>query len=265
MRQSLCAVIALTFLILPGCASKYAEQRTQVYYYPACYQPIQDLRNNEGNVGKSTAVGAGIGAVGGALIGLLATGKWQGAVMGAAVGGVGGTMAGAAYGRRQQERDDNMRLAGYLQDIDGDISNLDITSAAARTSLQCYDRQFNVLLGQIKSRQITREAAQQRFAEIQNGREEAIAILGNAYQYGSNMNQQYEQAFVSEERQISAPVKRASYQQNARTLNTARQRQRRLTQKTEAINETRSMAQANTAQQTQQINSAMAELQDIRL
>lgn len=259
--------ISLGLLVLSGCASKYGEPRTQPQYYPGCYRPIQDLRDREHSVGKSTAVGAGIGAASGALIGLLTTGKWQGALMGAAVGGVGGTMVGNMYGRKQQMRDDNIRLNSYLQDLDGDISNLDVTGAAARTALQCYDRQFQGLLSAIRARQISREAAAARFREIQDGREEAIAILGNAAAYGENLSQQYEHAFVSEQQQIQTPQKvsqnRAQYQRNAATLNAAKKRKQTLAHRTAAIRQERSVAQNTTSQQMQEINQAMAELQEI--
>lgn len=254
--------------ILPGCASKYGDQHTAVNYYPACYRPIQDLRDNEHNVGKSTGIGAGIGAVGGALIGLLATGKWQGAVMGAAVGGAGGAMVGNAYGSKQQERDDNVRLASYLQDIDGDISKLDVVSAAATNSLQCYDRQFQILLAAIKARQITREAAAQRYAEIQSGREEAIAILGNAYQHGNTMAQDYENAFINEQKQIQTPQKMAkgpvALQQKQRAIAQGRQRNQALIRKTSSIQQKRDTALADSSRQTREINEAYAALSDIR-
>lgn len=268
MRKISAVLLAGSLLILPGCASKYGEQHTSVNYYPACYRPIKDLRDNEHNVAKSTATGAVIGAGTGALIGLLTTGKWQGAVMGAAMGGVGGTMVGNMYGRKQQERNDNIRLNSYLQDLDGDISNLDATSAAARTSLQCYDREFKALLGTIRVKQISREAAQARYAEIQNGREEAIAILGNAAEQGVNLDREYEQAFASEDQQIRAPQAmregRTAYQQKQRTLNTARKRKQAITQKTAAIREEKVAAQDVSKSQNLELQGALAQLDAIR-
>lgn len=256
----LAALLALP--ALPGCASKYGEQKTAVNYYPACYQPIQDLRSRENDVAKGTAGGALIGALGGALVGLLASGgKWQGAVVGGATGGVAGTMVGNMYARKQQEADDNRRLASYLQDIDGDISNLDVAGAAARNSLQCYDRQFAVLIADIKAKTITREAAQQRFAEISSGREEAIALLGNAVEHGRNLNQQYEQAFASEAQQMQTPQKlaqgQAAYRQKASTLNAAKQRKQSLVQKTTSLESERSQAQATSSAQLKEIQDQM--------
>lgn len=267
MRRLLSIAIILGLGLCGGCASKYGEQKTQASYYPACYQPIQDLRGSENTVTRNTAGGALLGAFGGAMIGLLTTGKWQGAVVGAATGGVAGTMLGNMYGRKQQEKDDNTRLNSYLQDLDGDISNLDVAGAAARTSLQCYDRQFQALLTDIRARQITREAAEKRFAEICSGREEAIAILGNAAQHGQNLSQEYENAFANEQQQLNTPAKTAqkvAYQKNSGTLNRARQRKAALVQKTEALSQERQQALTDSSDQTRQINEAYAALDDIR-
>lgn len=270
-RQPFMRKITISLLFIPvvlsslaGCASKYGEQKTSVNYYPACYRPIQDLRESEHNVAKGTATGGIIGALGGALTGLLATGKWEGAVMGGALGGVAGSVAGNIYASKQQVADDNRRLASYLQDIDGDISNLDVAQAAARTSLQCYDQQFKVLVADIKARKIARDAAQQRFAEISAGREEAIAILGDAYSNGANLAQQYQQAFVQEEQQIKTPQKlaqgRAAYAQKQQAINTAKSKQRVLAQKTESISREKAQAESNSSAQLQDFREALADI-----
>lgn len=269
MRAPFALILAISLVALPGCASKYGVQQTQAVYYPQCYQPIQDLRNSENTVSRNTGAGALLGAFSGAIIGLLASGgKWQGAVMGGAVGAAGGAMAGNMYGRHVQESDDNVRLANYLQNLDGDISNLNVTSAAARSSLQCYDQQFQYLLQQIKSRQISREAASQRFAEIQSGREEAIAILGNAAEYGKNLNMEYENAFNNEERQLQQAVQTArpttQTVKKAAAIKAARNKKRVLANKTSDISSQRQAALATSSQQTREINEAFANLSDIR-
>ena len=93
------ALLLAAGLLFGGCTSKYGAQKTRVNYYPQCYQPVAQLRQDENSTGTSTAVGATGGALLGALIGGLATGKVEGAVAGAAVGGVSGavTAAGRAY------------------------------------------------------------------------------------------------------------------------------------------------------------------------
>lgn len=271
MRRMLALFLTVPLLAtaLGGCASRYGEQKTTVNYYPGCYRPIQDLREREHDVAKGTAGGAAIGALGGALLGLLASGgKWEGAAVGAATGAATGGIVGNMYASKQRERDDNRRLASYLQDIDGDISNLDVTSAAARTSLQCYDQQFALLLKDIKARAVTREVAQRRYAEIASGREEAIALLGDAVIQGRNLDQQYEEAFASEERNLASPQQVAQgparQREKARSINAARQRKQSLTQKTAALDRERAEAQSASQRQTQEINQAFADLADIR-
>lgn len=267
-----CPAIVLALLLttgLGGCASKYGAQNTTVNYYPGCYRPIADLRQNENNTAKGTVTGSVIGALGGALVGLLAGGgRWQGAVVGGAMGAATGAMAGNYYARKQQEADDNIRLASYMQDLDGDISNLTVAQAAARTSLQCYDQQFRLLLADIKAGQIGREQAQARYAEIVSGREEAIGILGQAAQSGRNMDQEYEQAFMNEQQNMQSPARQAegrgAYAQKSQALNSARTRKNDLAKKTASIEQDRDQAREVTAQQTRAINQAMANLSDIR-
>lgn len=265
--RSLTFCLILIFAAMPflsGCASKYGTQKTSVNYYPACYRPIAELRKSEHDVAKTTAGGAALGAIGGALLGLLASGgKWEGAVAGAAAGGVAGTMAGNIYAKKQKEADDNRRLASYLQDIDGDISNLDIEKAAAKNSLQCYDGQFKKLLGQIKARKIARPAAQERFAEISAGREEAIAILGNAASQGQNLSQEYEKAFINEEEQIKTQQKtaegRQAYQKKAEAIQTARKRKAALDNKTGELKIEKAQAQNQSQDQLKEFNDALSD------
>lgn len=267
MKKAIACFLALVLSMpaLTGCASKYGEQKTVVNYYPACYRPIQELREGENNVAKTTAGGAVMGALGGALIGLLASGgKWQGAVVGAAAGGVTGTVAGNIYAKKQQEADDNRRLASYLQDIDGDISNLDVVGAAARNSLQCYDRQFATLVRDMKAGAITREAAQARYGEISSGREEAIAILGEAATQARNLDSQYEQALVAEQQNLQTPVKiaegPAAVKRKAAAINTARKRKAPLVQAANTFDSEKSAAQRVSSTQNAEMQAVLRDL-----
>lgn len=266
---SLCLVLVMALAVLPGCASKYGEKKTAVNYYPQCYAPIQDLRDREHDVAKSTAGGAAVGALGGALIGFLASGgKWQGAVAGAATGAVTGAVAGNVYASKQKEADDNKRLASYLQDIDGDISKLNVETAAARTSLQCYDRSFSALVSQIKARSIDRTAAQKRFGEITSGREEAMAILGDAISNARNLNQQYEDAFVNEERDMRSPQKAAQgrtvAKQKANAISSARKANRNLSKSISEAEQLRAQANTQNSADTQQFQALMASAEGTR-
>ena len=191
--------LVLVVALLSGCASKYGTAHTDVEYYPTCYRPIQKLRESEHSVTKTTLGGTALGAFGGALIGLLATGKAEGAIAGGVAGAAVGSVIGNIYAKKQKIADENRRMNAYLEDIDGDISHLDIVSATAKYSLQCYEKEFGYLLSDIRARRILRHEAEERFSEISSGRDEAIALLGEAVTHGRDLDQQYEDAFVREE------------------------------------------------------------------
>ena len=190
-----------------GCAAaRYGKQETEVYYFPECYAPIHRLRQSESRVTKSTAGGALLGAFGGALLGLLTTGEARGAVAGAVIGGAGGAMMGHATAKNAQEHEENRLMYQYIQEIDGDISNLDLVSAAATTSLQCYDRRFRSTVNDYKNGRITRAELSDRYSEIQSGTREASNLLGDAANNGRDMERRYRQALhegVSPEEQAN--------------------------------------------------------------
>lgn len=265
MRKTLtvCLALALMLPVMSGCASKYGEQKTTVNYYPGCYAPIKDLRDRENTADHYTAGGAVMGALGGALIGLLATGKWEGAVVGAAAGGASGAVAGNIYGKRTKEQEDTARLASYMQNLDGDISNLDIAGAAARTSLQCYDSRFNALVTDIKNRKINRQVAASRFAEISSGREEALAILGEVVTNANNLVDKYNNAFIREEQIMqspqSAPTSPVVYQKKRQAINKGRSQVKKLEKTRDNWIEVRNEGNAETIKQQREL----AELSEI--
>ena len=170
--------------LLLGCASKYGAPQTKVNYYPQCYRPIHTLRAQEHDVAKATGGGALIGALGGALLGFLSRGDLEGAIVGGVAGAATGAVMGNLYAKNQQIADENKRMMVYLEEIEGDIHNLDIVSASATSTLQCYDREFALLLEAITNKAVTRLEAENRFREISQGRDEALKLLGQAITRG---------------------------------------------------------------------------------
>ena len=255
MRKPLFIILALALVLptglLSGCASKYGTQKTHVNYYPACYRPIHDLRASEHKVAEGTAGGAFIGAMGGALLGFLTTGKAEGALVGGVAGAATGAVVGNIYAKKKQISDENRRMASYLEDIDGDIRSLDIVSASARTTLDCYDREFKVLLNDIRTRRISRREAEERYGEITSGREEAIALLGNAVNNGRDLDRQYEQAFVEEERS----VKRGS-----KGLTQAKRRKQNLTSRVNEVSRQKQQAENQSVSNQRDFSARLQEI-----
>lgn len=184
-------------LFAGGCAKKTDTGPVRAEYYPACHEPLAYLHQRSGGTGQAVAKGAiqsgVISGIAGAIIGAIAGGiRPAGILTGVGVGAaLGGTVSGLSA-KSAQTKEDNRHMAAYLEQIDGDIDGLDIVSAAATVSMQCYGKEFNLLLQGMQNRQITREASEKRFAEIMAGREEAARLLNkpaDAASYEKQFNQ----------------------------------------------------------------------------
>ena len=191
----LCLFLAAGLLI-SGCTSKYGEQKTKVNYYPQCYQPVNQLRQDENSTGKSTAAGAVGGALLGALIGGLATGKASGAVAGAVAGGAAGAVAGNIYGKSKTQDLDAAYLRQYSQQLGTEAASMNRSTAAAKVAAKCYDEQFKLAAGQFKAGQITRMEFQDRYNEIRSGLEETSFILNDTATTMSKKDSEYQQALA---------------------------------------------------------------------
>lgn len=207
MRTSFFSVsfsVCLALALAGGCAGRYASQVPRSHYYPQCYAPIAALSRAESGAGPSMVAGGVLGALLGAVGGYLVTGKAEGALVGAAAGGAAGTALGYAQAQSQQSR-----VAGYLQQLDGDINGVNHTVAAARSALQCYDKQFQDALAAYKAGRITRGELQARYAEIRSGSQEAAQIMGREADRTMERERQYEQALAQETRAVSQPTRAA--------------------------------------------------------
>lgn len=171
-------------LVLSACAKNSGENYTT--YYPECQQPILEMQSQ-----TSTAMGATKGAVGGGLIGgatgfflglLLNGGNLADAGIGAAVGAAGGAISGGISGGLRggtSNTQENMLLAKYYDQIDGDISGLTVRQAAGTVALQCYQKRLAQVEAQQKAGQLTPLAADQRILDISRGIEQARQLIGN--------------------------------------------------------------------------------------
>jgi len=188
--------------VLTGCAtsptSKVASS-TKVEYYPNCYEPVQHLRSTEGSMTKSVVTGAAVGAVGGALLGALTADK-EDRGRNAAIGAAGGALAGGAAGyyteRQKQIADDNQRIASYAADVNKSVSDIDRSTAYAKTSQQCYQSAFSKLVADRKAKTVNDTEGRKRLAEIVAGLKESndliVAVNGKASEDLNNYTQAYE-------------------------------------------------------------------------
>lgn len=202
-RITLCVLLSFSVPQL-GCASKYGSQTTTVSHYPDCYQPINELRQSEYSPQKTAAGGAVAGALLGALVGYLATGKGSGAAIGAAGGAVAGGAAGGIYGSQQQKAEDERRLSQYNQQLDGNISETNRATAAAKVARQCYERQFTVAANEYKAKRLTKEQFNSRYQEVTSGLQEAATILGEVNSSNRQVTADYNRAMQEETAKVTA-------------------------------------------------------------
>lgn len=201
-RALLLATAGFGAVLLTGCASSPVSKvgaSTKVEYYPTCYEPVQHLRQTDSDMTKSVATGAALGAVGGALAGAL-TGNSDKRARNVAIGAAGGALVGGAAGyyteRQKQITDDNARIASYSTDINKSASDIDRSTAYAKASQSCYQREFTSLISGRKANTINATEGRKRLAEIVAGLKESndliAAVNGRASEDLSSYTQAYE-------------------------------------------------------------------------
>ncbi len=191
-------VLVLGTFIMTGCASKYGTQTTQVKHYPACYQPVAELRNDENLTGNATATGAVGGAIVGAILGGLLTGKASGALVGAAAGGAAGAVGGNIYGKNQQAKRDAQFYAKYASQLNSETASMNRATAAAKIASQCYEREFTAAISQAKAGTITKQQLSARYTEIRAGLEETARILQTTYTNSAEKDLEYQKVMTQE-------------------------------------------------------------------
>lgn len=171
-------------LVLSACAKNTGENYTT--YYPECQQPILEMQSQQ-----SPLVGAAKGTIGGGLIGgasgfllglLFNAGNVADAGIGAAVGAATGAISGgisSGFSSRPSNTQENMLLAKYYDQIDGDISGLTVRQAAGTVAMQCYQKKLAQVEAQQKAGQLTPLAADQRILDISRGIEQAKQLIGS--------------------------------------------------------------------------------------
>lgn len=209
-RTALLLAAGFSTVLLSGCASSPTSKvgaTTKVEYYPNCYEPVQHLRATDGDMTRSVATGALLGAVGGALTGALVDKDNRG--RNAAIGAAGGALVGGAAGyyteRQKQISDDRQRIASYAGDIDKSAADLDRTTAYAKSSQSCYQREFSSLIQNRKSGRINDSEGRKRLAEIVSGLQESNNLLGAVNgRVGENLDN-YTQAYEQDLKQVGVP------------------------------------------------------------
>jgi outer membrane lipoprotein SlyB len=158
------SVLAAT-AILVGCSTQMgrigADDGRDV-----CRAQLVQLDSTGNFYGENIMQGAAVGALGGAVIGGLATGRWQGALVGAAIGGAGGAAVGYYAAVRRQARDQagvNAQIAGDLQ---RENASLDRTQIAFDQLMDCRLTAAQTIRNQLAQGRLDRAVAISQMSDI---------------------------------------------------------------------------------------------------
>ncbi len=157
-------------------------------YYPQCYQPVEELRRYDASARMAKRqeeartlgilTGVAIGAVAGAV--LDKGNRGRGAALGGLAGGIIGAMATAQQddSSAQKAAQDRSKLTRkYADYIGGDVSDMDLTLAAAQKAQSCYQREFTKLIKDKKRGRISAQEGRPRMTEIVAGLQETNSLI----------------------------------------------------------------------------------------
>jgi len=203
-------IAACSAAFLSGCASlgggvsSKVAATTKTQYYPACYQPVSQLRSSDAAMQKSVATGAIAGGLIGGLTGALTGGDHaaRNALIGATTGALVGGAAGYYTERQKQITDDRARIESYGADIDSSVGDIDRSIAHAKAAQDCYQREFTALQAAHKARKMSDNEGRQRFAEIISGLKETNALLAAVDGRTGENVEAYTQAYEKDLQQI---------------------------------------------------------------
>lgn len=236
-------------LPLGGCASKTTPTFT-AKYYPECYDPIDKLCKDQSNKEevKGAVAGGVIGALGGAIVGGLATGKVEGALVGAGVGAAAGAVTGFFAARLNKIKDQEQRLAEYQNVLGEQAKSWDLETASVEKAYQCYSQQIDLLQVGYKSKQISRQALQERMAEIKAGIEHINTYWADAQHRMDSQLADSDSWLSQQEAEAAAAAKQNQKRATPRTFKVARQKSvamnKSVKNKTEKTNAAKLVAEA---------------------
>lgn len=200
----LLAIVLCCLIFMTGCASIKTlqtlgfQQRTNVKYYPQCYEPINYLRESEKQFVATVAVGVAAGAATGAVAGRMITGDSTGTLIGAGAGAAMGGFTGYYVAKKMQFSNDVERLKSYDEDISLATSELNRAAVEGARALRCYKASFRRAMVDYTNNAISREEAIARITEIQSGLKESRGLLDSILETAQDQQDEFLEAFYSE-------------------------------------------------------------------
>ena len=178
-RASLLSV-TIVAMALSGCVTTQQDRIGANDGSDACYQYRVALDSTGNYYAEDMLKGAAIGAGAGALTGALAGGNLKSALIGAAAGAAVGTLGGYWNSRMQQGRD--QAILGVANDLDTENQNLDRTQVALDQLVNCRRAEIARVKADYKAQRIGKPEAEQRLALIRGQLDKDYAIASGINQ-----------------------------------------------------------------------------------
>lgn len=157
--------LALCGLVLAGCAGT-KEERVGTDTSDACYQYRVALDATGDFFAEDIMKGAVVGAIGGAMLGLVAGGDLKSAAIGAAGGALVGAAGGYWMSRQQQTKDKQVLYNSVLTDMDAELIKVNEAQFALDQLVNCRKKQARDIRQALKGKRIGREQAEAQFVSL---------------------------------------------------------------------------------------------------
>jgi uncharacterized protein YcfJ len=221
----ICALLVIFFA--SGCATgKLGTKSFSTNFYPSCYQPVSELREDAKKLGKNVLGGAVMGALFGAAAGALLGDKTEDVILGTVIGAAAGAGISYLITTEVQNKAQKERYEIYSKNLETDYKNLDSAVAAARLTIDCYKNTYNQLNTDYQAGRISKDEMKKRLQEIRDGTNDAKLILTAFHDAAGEQVDTYAEIVKMEtaRKEDKLPAKSVgSIQGNAKKLETKRE------------------------------------------
>lgn len=221
MNRSLVAGALACLLLLPACTRQSKPSAPASMRQPAvfsqCVRISAPAKPAGINVAETTANAAIFGGLGGAVVGLVATGRPLGVAVGSIAGMVGGTIFGFSYASFYNQTDKNKRNASIRITANQDIANLNSQQLRAYDNLRCHIQWFEKSRASLAQGLTTRDAFRLHYSEIRAGMQTLAAYVTFLDEELDRTRNELHQ-LTKPEGITSAPGTRSPKRQNNRSL-----------------------------------------------
>ncbi|WP_165071817.1 hypothetical protein [Desulfovibrio sp. ZJ200] len=208
-KQIVTLCLLLAFCLCTGCANQNVP-RIDAHYYRQCVSPLVEMQHSTSHLYKETTGAALMGALGGAVIGIIVTpGNIVGPLVGAAVGAGTGAAVGYSFAKLQQIHNENTRFASIRITANQDLTEANRLQLYAYECMECYMAEFEKLRNAYENGQILKPEYSKRYAEIRKAMQQLGQIIGNMEQEIARTENEFTSSFTVAERAQRADAARA--------------------------------------------------------